>query len=225
MRLQESRILADDVHDVARNHSLVVLASFCLGQPEQILDHRHQEALLGLFVHGARDGADGPTEGVAVRPRPFRPIHLFAELLRHDIFGVDNVQMREVHQALPGRLVQLNRIALLDEFPHDLTLVVLDDENLFGSNHLLDHDSSKVGEDVSILVLAKRVIFEHTWVRRAAVLEAADAQVDQGMNLGHWQLLHFLVQFLYKLGPVLETDLKELPVVNLADADQVIMAV
>lgn len=70
MRLEEARILANNVHDVAGHNRLVVFSSFHLRQSEQILNNGHKEALLGLLVHGQRDGADGPAENVAVVPRP-----------------------------------------------------------------------------------------------------------------------------------------------------------
>lgn len=66
--LEESGILADDVHDVAGDDGLVVLASFGLGQAQEILDDGHQEALFGFFVHGTRNGSNGPAERVAGIP-------------------------------------------------------------------------------------------------------------------------------------------------------------
>ena len=50
VRLQESGVLTDDVHNVRCNNSLVVLPSFNLAQTQQILDNGHQEALLCLLV-------------------------------------------------------------------------------------------------------------------------------------------------------------------------------
>lgn len=50
VRLEEARILADDVHDVGRHDSLVVLPSFDLTKTEEILDHSDQESLLSLFI-------------------------------------------------------------------------------------------------------------------------------------------------------------------------------
>ena len=68
VRAQEARVLADDVHDVGGDDGLVVLAALHLTQPEQILDDGDEEALLVLFGHGARDGADRPAQGVQVVP-------------------------------------------------------------------------------------------------------------------------------------------------------------
>jgi hypothetical protein len=52
VRLQEPRVLSDNVHDVGRADSLVVFASLLFGQAEQVLDDGDQETLLGLFVCG-----------------------------------------------------------------------------------------------------------------------------------------------------------------------------
>lgn len=52
MRLQEPRVLADNVHDIGRNHGLVVLSALDLAKAEQVFDDSNQEALLGLLVCG-----------------------------------------------------------------------------------------------------------------------------------------------------------------------------
>ncbi len=93
VRLQESRILADNVHNVTRHDSLVVLSTLHLGQAQKVLDHGYQESLLGLLVHGQRDGSDRPAQDVAVVPRPLRAVHLARQLLRHDVLRVDHVKM------------------------------------------------------------------------------------------------------------------------------------
>ena len=49
--LEESRILADDVHDIGGNNRFVVLSAFDLAETKQILDHGYQKAFLGLFVY------------------------------------------------------------------------------------------------------------------------------------------------------------------------------
>lgn len=48
--LEESRVLADNVHDIRRDHGLIVLSTLDFAQPKQILDDRDQESLLGLLV-------------------------------------------------------------------------------------------------------------------------------------------------------------------------------
>lgn len=73
---QEARVLPNNVHDVACHHGLVVLAAFHLCEPQQILDDGDQEPFFRLFIHGQRDGADGPAEHVAVVPRPLRAVDL-----------------------------------------------------------------------------------------------------------------------------------------------------
>lgn len=50
VRLEESRVLADNVHDVRGANGLVVLAALHLGQAEELLDDCHEEAFLGLLV-------------------------------------------------------------------------------------------------------------------------------------------------------------------------------
>ena len=57
---EESWVLSDHVHDVGGDDGLVVLASLLLTQTEELLDHRHQEPLLVLLMHGATDGSNGP---------------------------------------------------------------------------------------------------------------------------------------------------------------------
>lgn len=50
VRFQETRILADDVHDVRSDDGFVVLSSLQFYEAEQFLDDRDKEALLLLLV-------------------------------------------------------------------------------------------------------------------------------------------------------------------------------
>ena len=50
VRLEETRILADDVHDVGSDNSFVIFATLHLGQAEQLLDDGDKETLFCLFV-------------------------------------------------------------------------------------------------------------------------------------------------------------------------------
>ena len=50
VRLEETWVLANDVHDVGRNNGLVVLATLDLAKPEEILDDRDQESLLRFLI-------------------------------------------------------------------------------------------------------------------------------------------------------------------------------
>jgi hypothetical protein len=68
VRLEESGILANNVHDVTSNNSFVILSALHLGQSQEVLDNGDKEALLCLLVHRTGDGSDGPAEGVAVGP-------------------------------------------------------------------------------------------------------------------------------------------------------------
>ncbi len=51
MRFEEARILANDVHDIGGDHSLVVLSTLELTQSEKVLDDCHEEAFLCLLVY------------------------------------------------------------------------------------------------------------------------------------------------------------------------------
>ena len=50
MRFQESRILADDVHDVGRHYRFVVLATFHLDEAQKLFDNGDKEAFFRLLV-------------------------------------------------------------------------------------------------------------------------------------------------------------------------------
>ena len=50
VRLKESRVLTDDVHNVGGNDSLVILSTFDLTKPQKIFDNRHQETFLGFLI-------------------------------------------------------------------------------------------------------------------------------------------------------------------------------
>ena len=68
--------MTHNVHDVGGDDGLVVLALLLLAHAQEVFDDGHQEAFFVLFVHGARDGADGPAERVEIFPRPFVTIDL-----------------------------------------------------------------------------------------------------------------------------------------------------
>ena len=50
VRLEESRILADDIHDIGSYDGLVVFTTFNFAETEQILDDRDQESLLRFLI-------------------------------------------------------------------------------------------------------------------------------------------------------------------------------
>jgi hypothetical protein len=85
--------------------------------------------------------------------------YLLRELIRHDRLGIRNIQMCQIYQHLPHALVEHNGVTLLHELSHNLSLVILDNEDLdgqfrfqrpesltdlFGLDHLFDHDQTKV---------------------------------------------------------------------------------
>jgi hypothetical protein len=47
---EESRVLADDVHDIGCDHGFVVFATLDLAETQKIFDDGHKEAFLGLLV-------------------------------------------------------------------------------------------------------------------------------------------------------------------------------
>lgn len=50
MRLQEARVLPDDVHDVGRDNSLVVLSLLHLCKAQEILNNSDEETFFRFFV-------------------------------------------------------------------------------------------------------------------------------------------------------------------------------
>ena len=51
MRFEESRVLADDIHNIRGDNRLVVLPSFDLAQAKKILDDCDQESLFCLLIY------------------------------------------------------------------------------------------------------------------------------------------------------------------------------
>ncbi len=62
VRLEEARVLTDDVHDVRCDDRLVVLAALLLAQTQQVLYDNHQKSLLLLLAHRSAYRPDRPTE-------------------------------------------------------------------------------------------------------------------------------------------------------------------
>mmetsp|Transcript_1809 Transcript_1809/g.4477 ORF Transcript_1809/g.4477 Transcript_1809/m.4477 type:complete len:378 (-) Transcript_1809:786-1919(-) len=70
VRLQESRVLPDDVHDVGSHDGLVVFPPLLLAKPQQVLDDRDKEPFFFVFRHRSRYAADGPAKRVEIVPAP-----------------------------------------------------------------------------------------------------------------------------------------------------------
>lgn len=50
VRFQESRVLADDVHDVGSDDGLVVFAALQLDKPKQLFDDRYKKSFLRVLI-------------------------------------------------------------------------------------------------------------------------------------------------------------------------------
>ena len=50
---KEPGVLPDDIHDVGRNNSLIVLAFLLFAKAQQVFNNSHQEPLLVFFMHGS----------------------------------------------------------------------------------------------------------------------------------------------------------------------------
>lgn len=181
--LEESRVLANNVHDVARNHSFVVLSALHLGETQEILDHSDEETLFRLLVHSSRYGTNCPAQGVAVGPRPLSPIDLFGKFVGHDAFGVDNVEMCKIDKAFSRRLVELNGVTFLHKLSDDFSLVVFDNQDLLRANHFFDHDGSQTRQHFLIFVLAQRIVGEGARVRRTTVGDSTNTHTDQRVDV------------------------------------------
>lgn len=221
---EESRVLSDNIHDIAGNDGLIVLSALHFGETQEVLDDGDEESLLGFLVHSQGDGANGPAEDVAVVPRPFGSIHLAGELLGHDVLSVDDIQVCQVDQRFPDRLVELDGVTFLDDLSDDLSFIVLDNQDFLRSDHLLDHDDSQVGQDLVVFVLSETVVHQECGVRGAVVGHVA-ANGNERVEVGQGKLLHFLVELLDHLEPVVEAYLENFAVVNLRYPDQVVVSV
>lgn len=73
-------------------------------------------------------------------------------------------------------------------------------------------------------MLPKRVIGKGTRVGRTAIRQTAHSHADQRIEIRDGKLLHLLIKLLDELRPVLQANLENLSVIDLADADQVEMA-
>ena len=79
----------------------------------------------------------------------------------------------------------------------------------------------RLDSTVVVLVLPERVICQGAGVWRTAIGKATHTHVDQRVEVGDWQLLHLIVELADQLGPVLQADLEDLTVLDLADANEV----
>jgi hypothetical protein len=118
----------------------------------------------------------------------------------------------------------LYRVALLDEFSHDFTLVVFDNQNLLRTNHLLDHDDSQVGENLVVLVFSEGVVVED---RRVGGAAAGDACADghEGVEIRDRELLHLLIKLLNKLKPVIQANLEDFSIIDLRYPNKIVVTV
>mmetsp|Transcript_45691 Transcript_45691/g.133032 ORF Transcript_45691/g.133032 Transcript_45691/m.133032 type:complete len:544 (-) Transcript_45691:1018-2649(-) len=156
---QEARILAHDVHNVARDHGLVLLAALHLAQGEQVLDHRNKERLLDGLVHRPADGTDGPAKPIQICRRPLLcAVHaavqqaLLRQASQHDAFHVRSIKVGQVDEGFPHHLVQSDLVGVLLLGPHDVALLVLLDRHLRGLRHLGDQHLPDLRQDRAVLL-------------------------------------------------------------------------
>lgn len=148
-----------------------------------------------------------------------------------DGLRVDNVEMSEVDENLPHALVENDGINLLQELSHDLSLVVLNNQDLqvdvcqwefreqeregthfFRLSHSLDHDQSEVRRHLRIDTPPPRLY--HT--SRSKDPTASETEVEERVvHLTHGELLDLVVEVRDQLGPVFETDLENLALIDL----------
>mmetsp|Transcript_29229 Transcript_29229/g.84964 ORF Transcript_29229/g.84964 Transcript_29229/m.84964 type:complete len:271 (+) Transcript_29229:1739-2551(+) len=218
MRLEETGVLADDIHDVTGNDSLVVLPALLLAQSEQILDDRDEESLLLLFGHGPGDRPDGPAQSVEVVPRPRRPVYLLGELGQHDAFGIVAVEMGQKYQRFPHSLVLGDDVGILGRFADNVAVLIFHNEDLLGLGHIGNHHLPNAGEDGAVHELPAGPTVGRTVAAgtAAAEVENVRSRPDRGLVL-----VLGLVQVLRQHVPRLEADAEYLRVRHLRYADQV----
>jgi hypothetical protein len=56
-------------------------------------------------------------------------------------------------------------------------------------------------------------------MRCATIRQPTDAHIDERVDVGDRQLLHLFIQFLNQLRPILQADLEDLTIFDLADSD------
>mmetsp|Transcript_2039 Transcript_2039/g.4526 ORF Transcript_2039/g.4526 Transcript_2039/m.4526 type:complete len:344 (-) Transcript_2039:668-1699(-) len=148
---QEAGVLANDVHHVAGDDGLVLLAALHLAEAQQVFDHGHKEPLLLPLLHCPADRADRPAETVQQRWRPMLRRALCQALLRqalqHDTLHVVRVKVGEINQGLSHRLVESDLVRVFLLRTDDVALLVLLNGDLGGLGHLRDEDAAHLCED------------------------------------------------------------------------------
>jgi hypothetical protein len=74
-------------------------------------------------------------------------------------------------------------------------------------------------------MFAEGIVGEGTRVGSTTIGETTDTHGDERVDVGDRQLLHLLVQLLDEPGPIVQADLENLAIVDLADSDKVEMGV
>ena len=73
-------------------------------------------------------------------------------------------------------------------------------------------------------MFSKGVIIEKIGIRSTSSSQATNPHVNQWVEVSDRKGLHLVVEFLNKLGPVFQTDLENLSVLDLRDSDKVEVA-
>mmetsp|Transcript_27650 Transcript_27650/g.70460 ORF Transcript_27650/g.70460 Transcript_27650/m.70460 type:complete len:1163 (-) Transcript_27650:210-3698(-) len=215
VRAQEARVLPDDVHDVGRDDGLVVLAALHLAQPEQVLDDGHEEALLVLLGHGARDRADRPAQRVQVVPRPLRAVDLVLQPLEHDVLRVVVVEVRQVDERLAHSLVERDGVGVAHRLAHDLAILVLDDEHLLRLGHPRHEQHAQLREHRRVQLPTRR-----RRRRERRLRMRRDGHEHERRLRGRLELALGVVEVGREEVPVLEADFEDLLVLDLGDLDE-----
>mmetsp|Transcript_33326 Transcript_33326/g.85438 ORF Transcript_33326/g.85438 Transcript_33326/m.85438 type:complete len:300 (-) Transcript_33326:894-1793(-) len=214
---EEAGVLPYYVHNIARDDGLVVLAPGDLAQPQEVFDDMYQEPFLVVLPHRSRDGPDGPAEGGEALPRPPLAarggVDLQAQLLDHYVLRLLVVEVREIHERLPHRLVKRNNLHVLQVLLDDVPVLVLHHQHLLGLGHAVNEDPADLVQDRRVCLEAGRLLLGE----RGGEHEGGE---------GPWpvHLERLVVQVVCEEGPVLRGDLEDLVIVDLANVDQVLEA-
>mmetsp|Transcript_12755 Transcript_12755/g.49781 ORF Transcript_12755/g.49781 Transcript_12755/m.49781 type:complete len:361 (+) Transcript_12755:1515-2597(+) len=213
VQAKEPGVLAHNVHDVRRNDSLVVLTPRDLAEVEEVTDRGDEEPVLLVLRHRARDGPDGPAQGVQDVPAILLAVELVRELVEHLRLRVLVVEVREVDESLPHDLVLHEHVVVLERLADDISVLVLDDQHLLGLRHAADHEHAKLRHGTRV---------EHPSVGPRAVRRAGGGEGKLRHPAAARGVTVALVQVAHQHVPVIQTNLENLGFVGVGDVQEVL---
>lgn len=196
MLVQEVGKLAHNVHDIGGNQSLIRFALLLLTQIQQLFNHRHDELVLLIRRHRARDGPESPAELIqSVKAEVVAVGRDSVESALNTLVHGAGVDVRQEDQCLPHLLINVNGLDIIYLNLHRVPVLIHFNEHFLRLSHVVQDRLSELIQYIWIdLTMHEATLEECLGVMwREPILSIHAAAIGKSSCRGLRILKHILV--------------------------------